>query len=85
MSSTTGARSCSPSHSPHMSLPGAEESTGAMNVPWACLPVRGLVVPHADGLLCLVLMQGAALHGHSSLGTSARPGWQGLRDLPGFL
>lgn len=53
-------------------------------MPWARLPVQGPVVPHAGGLLCLVPRQGAALHGHRSLGTSTGPGWQGLRDLPGF-
>lgn len=44
---------------------------------WACLSVQGLVVSCADGLHCLVPRQGAALCGHSSLGTSARSGTVG--------
>lgn len=54
-------------------------------MPWVHLPVQGPVVPCAGGLLCLVPRQGAALHGHSSLGTSAGASWQGLRDLHVFL
>lgn len=37
--------------------------------------VQGPVVPCAGGLLCLVPRQGAALHGHSSLGTTTGRCW----------
>lgn len=82
--STTGAKSCSPSHSLHTAPSWDSLVHKSQQELWTC-PGH---ICHCRGLLFPILVvsspwcQGKGL---LSLGTSARSSWQGLRGLSGFM
>lgn len=83
VSSTTGAKSCSPSHNLHTASSRDSLVHKSLQEFWTC---SGHICQCRGQLFCILVVspwcQGKEL---LFLGTSARSSWQGLRDLSGVM